>query len=189
MTRFLKVILLGLFLLLNSKVGLTAGAHVHGQAYLSIALDGQNLVVHLSSAAHDVVGFEQLSGHQDEQAQIAAVTDSLKSADDWLIFAGGDCVSQSVEVVSPFVTAHTDHSDHSHDSDHSHHSDHSESGGHADFEVTAEYLCQSPADLSGLSIRLTELFSEIQQIEVQWLVHDQQGLLNLSFGDNEVRFR
>jgi len=173
--RFYKFCIVTLILYTLMGVKLMAGnAHVHGHATMNVVLDSQNLVIYMSLTAHDVIGFEHLANNQQEKNVIDSAVAYLEATEDWLVLEKGDCHKQNVEVSNPFQSKKTDTDE--------------MSINHPNFEVNINYLCQAEDEISEFSVLLNKRFKEIQNIEVQWLAHERQGLINLSDENHQVRF-
>lgn len=132
------------------------GAHVHGEARLSVALDASGLAyAELSSPAWNLYGFEgapQTAEQRDHAAQINA---RLSRSDLIAWPARADCALMQAKIeggveggevradAAPPETGHDDHDDRGHDhGDHSH-DHHDEAGaGHNDVIVSWSYQCE-----------------------------------------------
>lgn len=163
-----------LILLLSSFGSVADGAHVHGLAHMSIALDDHTMVVQLTVSAHDILGFERNPVDQEEQALLKSAMSVLKSTDQWLLIQKGACAIKEKELINPFVSNHTESSE--------------QPSGHFDFELNAVYNCDNSSEIEGIDVNLSKHFDHIHHIEVQWLAFGQQGLINLSESDIQVRF-
>lgn len=169
-----------------------ADAHVHGQAELSMALDGEALQVELHSPLANLTGFEHSPETDEERAKLAAAKETLKDGDALFSFAGGNCAFKeaalsdlSFEKLGDVEEEHDAHHDeHEHDKAHDHDAhDHGEhdhdahhDAGEAHVEIRAVYAfsCAAPADIAGFETRLFSLFSGFEKIEAVFLSADRQ---------------
>lgn len=160
-----------------------SGAHVHGQAYMNIVSDGDKLVIHAQMTAHDVVGFERKADSETEQLAIQNALKSLNDVAQWLTIEGSECSKSKVEIHNPFAPEVEDHDHDASDAEHENHKH-----GHNDFELDIEYSCQNLDKLSGIQVNIMDIHDHIHDIEVQWFIKNQQGLMNLTADNSTVRF-
>jgi hypothetical protein len=165
-----------------------ADAHVHGQAELSMALDGEVLQVELHSPLANLTGFEHSPETDEERAKLATAKETLKDGDALFSFAGGNCVLKeaalsdlSFEKLGDMEEGHDAHHDeHDHDKDHDHdahdHEAHHDAGeAHAEIRAAYTFTCAAPADIAGFETRLFSLFSGFEKIEAVFLSADRQA--------------
>lgn len=145
-------------------------AHVHGKAYMNIVLDNQNLTVNATIAAYNIVGFESQPKTEFENKTIKMATEKLAVTNNWLLIRSGNCVEQKTQVLNPFVIKTSE-------------------SQHHDFEVSIEFVCEKPQEISEMVIKLAQIYSQIEEIEIQWLMHNKQGLISLHENEQEVRFK
>ncbi len=97
------------------------GAHVHGVAELTMAMEAGQLEIMLTSPAQSVVGFEYRAKTPEQVAAVDAAEAALRDADSLFRFSGTSCALSQAEVnVSGLLPAEQDahgHEEH-HDSDH-----------------------------------------------------------------------
>lgn len=117
------------------------GAHVHGQAELMIAADGEALEIELISPAMNLVGFEHKAKSKQEVEAVNAAQRILEKPDQLFTFIEARCVltSSAVDIEGLLHTnshAHGQHAhgQHAHSSHQKHHDDQSRHGkdGHHD---------------------------------------------------------
>ena len=116
-------------------------AHVHGEAELTIAFEGQRIEMQLVSPAANIFGFEHAPKNDEQNEQVHRAETILKSADTLFQFSGGDCQSTSQTLEIPFSHEEASHEEHDHDEEHGHndevaeaHDDDSADHGHDDHE-------------------------------------------------------
>lgn len=159
---------MGCALLLWGHSATAGGAHVHGKAHMTAVLDGKKLLLTATMAAHDLVGFEHQPTDQDELLLLESAVNKLKNVSTWLTLVGGDCSVSSAQVDQP---------------------SHAQDSHHADFELSAEFSCQSPAELAAMVVQLNQQFTQLKHTEIQWLVHNKQGLSVVEEQQEEVSFQ
>jgi len=161
------------------------GAHQHGHAELQLAIEGNQIDLIFTSPAYNLLGFEHRARTEDQEALVMETTN-------WL---GETPLVNTIEAGCTVMNAVVHHQaggdDHGHDHGHSHdHEDkHEDENGstHSDFEVTQTLSCSNPDASAALSTPLTERFSEIEHLSVEWVWSGGQGSTHLEHG--EIRFR
>jgi hypothetical protein len=136
-------------------------AHVHGQAFVDVAVEGGAIEIRLRATAHDLVGFERKPANADEEAQLlAARKTALDHARLWQFSIAAQCVAEGPVLEAPGAAA-----EHDHDHDHGH-DDHA---GHSDWAVRYRFRCASPASLRSIDTGLFAAFPSLQSATVQLL--------------------
>jgi len=142
------------------------GAHVHGIASLTFALEQQQAELMLESPLVNLTGFEHAPRTAAEQAQWDK-TRSLLQSGQWLqLPAAAQCRLVSHQLDQPWDTAGHSHADQSH-------------ADHADLQLSLSYRCAVPQALTQVAIDLFRHAADLQQIDVQW-VGMQQGAATLT---------
>lgn len=144
------------------------GAHVHGQAMLTMILEGNELQLALQSAAFNVVGFEHAPTTAAQRQEIAIALDTLAQGN-WFGFnPDAYCEIQGADVSTDLT----------------------EPGytGHGDFYANVSLLCQNPARLQQLTLELFSLTPALEKVTVQWVINGRQGAGELSVSSNVLRF-
>ena len=153
-------------------------AHEHGTGHLNVAVDQNTLMIDLSLPAMDVVGFEHPVNNEEERGQVAHATRLLQ--DGIQLFAptpAAKCVLVRSEVESVLLEneAHHEHDEKHDDEEHEHDGKHEKEHAHADFDVSHEFNCESPAQLNALTLSLFEHFSATHRLRVQMITPTNQG--------------
>lgn len=134
------------------------GAHVHGEAQLTLATDGDLLEIMLQSPAGNLLGFEQKPATEAQQSVWQQQQALLKSGR-WLqLPAIAQCVLQQQQLDDPWVNT----------------------GQHADISISLSYQCKAAELLNEVTFTLFTQVADLQQIEVQWVSGGQQGAATLS---------
>jgi hypothetical protein len=107
------------------------GAHDHGAALLTLAGEGQTLVVGLDSPAYNLVGFEQTPGTDAQRAEVAAALGKLAENDAVVrLPSAAACALESHQVeAGNWEGIDARHDEHGHDD---HGEDHHEDEHHDD---------------------------------------------------------
>lgn len=159
------------YLLMPALLGLTLSAtaseldghaaHQHGVAHLTIALEGQILVMELESPADNVTGFEHAPRKPGEKAAVAAAVASLRRSGLLLLNGEAQCTQVKARANNPFAAA----------------------GGsaHADFDASYTFSCRSPEKLVLLDARgLLKTFPRMKTLNVDYALPGTQGSLELT---------
>jgi hypothetical protein len=145
-------------------------AHVHGQAFVDVAVDAGVVEINLRATAQDLVGFERDAATPEEEAQVLAARKAvLDHARLWQFNAAARCVAEGPVLEVPGAGEAHDHDhDHSHDHDHDHegHDDHV---AHSDWTVRYRFRCAAPEALRAIDSGMFAVFPSLQSATVQVL--------------------
>jgi hypothetical protein len=127
------------------------GAHQHGVARLSVAVDAAQLTIVLDAPLEALLGFERKPRNDAERQAAAALLARLR--DGGALFtpdAEAGCQPGAVTIDAPVLApgARAD-------------------GEHADLQAQFEFRCARPQALRSLDQRLFDAFGRLQRIEVQ----------------------
>ena len=124
------------------------GPHVHGQATLQVSVDGPTLAVGLSIPGHDAVGFEHPPANAEQTSTLAKATETLRGGT-WLVpVAAAGCKALPAKVVADGFDASA------------------KPGAHGDFDVTSQFTCANPGQLTSLDVGLFKAFPALQRVVV-----------------------
>jgi len=159
-------------------------AHVHGLAELTVALEGNQLELHLASPAANIVGFEHRAVTAEQSHAVQQAEALLNSAQQLFSFSGTRCDAQEIKVDMSALEKEDAHH-HNHDGHHGdkHQTRHS--------EVSAEYrfACAQGAELTSITVTLLELFPGIETLSTMWVIEAGQGAIVLRRGSQDIYFR
>ncbi|MCE3005035.1 MAG: DUF2796 domain-containing protein [Xanthomonadaceae bacterium] len=153
------------------------GAHVHGVAWLDVALDGARLEIAFKGTGADLAGLE---GRPADAADVAKVDKARRTlADAAALFAfepAGACVPDGAPVVEPPASALEapaaaghDH-DHKHDHDHDH--DHKHDHAHGDWSASYAFACATPP--VAVNLPLFDRYPDLTEVRAQILTGSGQ---------------
>lgn len=146
------------------------GAHVHGQALLTLVLEGNEMLLAFQSAAQSIVGFEHKPATTEQQQEVAAAI-AVFNQGDWFSFnTDANCELAMAEASTDLTEPQAN-------------------TGHADFYANYQMLCQRPALLSELQLHIFNLVPALQRMDVQWIINGQQGAAEAALGNSTVRLR
>ena len=160
------------------------GAHVHGIAEVTIALEGAALEIGFDSPAVNIVGFEHKAQTKEQKKAVKQAKGLLESPALLMDFVGGKCQLKEAEVDVSSVMAEEksghehDHDEHHHDDKHHHEkNDHAEKASHG--EVHAMYSFQCQDQLTSLNLKFFEHFPQIESLTASWVTDSKQGSIQL----------
>ena len=148
----------------------THGAHEHGAAELTVALDGQALVIELISPLDNLVGFEHAPANDTQRAALAEAGRLLSDAE--AMFAlpvAAACRFEHADIESPWPMAAmapaAGQAGHAHPT----------RGDHEEAVVTYRYTCAQPAALQRIDVRAFARFPRLREIRVEHATARGQG--------------
>lgn len=183
------------------------GAHVHGEASLSVALDASGLVyAELDGAAWNFYGFERAPASDAERDTIRAVRLAV-SQEAMIVFPErAGCTLSEVSVDATLTTLGGDHAhdhdhgaDHAHDDDHDHGHDHGETQApdasgdsyeddHGNVTVAWTYQCARAAAADQFdAAALFEALPRLERIEAEAFDGRRAAVRTLTPGDAAMR--
>jgi len=147
-----------------------AESHVHGDAILALALDGNSLVAELESPLHNFVGFERLPKTDAEKEQLKMARTYLSRPAQLMNFnPSAKCKPDKAFHDVKIITDETD-GDHGED----HHDDHDNNDNHdaeehQDVILEYSFSCDAPEELSSVTVELFDYFPNLTELEVIFL--------------------
>jgi hypothetical protein len=155
------------------------GAHIHGSAELNIVLFNDQLSLELHSPAVNLLGFENNRHNPEQQAIVKSTRDHLTNAKALFLFKGGECqLIQSLPHFSAMLKSNGN----------AHPTLEKDDDRHHDIEARFLYICTKPISLKSITITLLEIFPGITSLQVQWIIHNQQGATTLNHQRNTLNF-
>lgn len=178
------------------------GAHVHGQATGTLAVDAHRLTLSLVMPGMNLVGFEHAPVDDAQREHLHAVGQALQSGG-WLEFdPDGECRIDRIELAMPGF----DDERHSHDADHAHHHDHGdrdrhrhdvdghahrhgrgEHHEHAEFRIEVEIDCVRVQRLSWIELDLFENYPANEEIRMDVLTETRAQQARLRANDSRIQ--
>ncbi|MEX2453291.1 MAG: DUF2796 domain-containing protein [Rhodospirillaceae bacterium] len=152
------------------------GAHVHGLGHLNIAIEGDRVEIELEAPGADIVGFEHAPKEPAERAAVAKAIEKLKDGAGLFVFpdpAGCRLAMSEARSTAGYRDAkeHGGTAGHGHGHGHSHaHGDgkkeeHAEA--HSEFRAHYRFACERGDALTGMEVRLFEVFPAAREFAVQ----------------------
>lgn len=176
--------------------------HVHGSAELHIVLDTGQLIIELHSPAMNLLGFEHNASSPEQQAVVESTRNNLTKANEFFLFDGGECslnqqsanfsailkTSENLYIDDDQHNTEPNSQEHHHEDHESNHDSHS-NNTHNNIEAIYQYNCEKPDKLISMTTHIQDVFPSIRALQVQWIVHNQQGAAKLSPKHNKIHFR
>ncbi|MGI9295141.1 MAG: ZrgA family zinc uptake protein, partial [Pseudomonadales bacterium] len=136
------------------------GAHTHGVAELTLALEGQEVEIVFTAPAISVVGFEYKASSPEQREAVAQARSKLLTTTSLFSFGGTDCALQHANIdVSAVLTEEKAH----HGEDLLHEESHTNISAHY------EYQCSDSAALETIIIGTNGLPFGLEAINAMWV--------------------
>ena len=165
------------------------GAHLHGVAELTVAVEASAIEMMFTAPAASVVGFESKAASSE---QLKAVEDArlvLRDPFRLVTFVGKECdlvqaVVDLTAISSSQKDEHDDHDEGHDDHDEGHddhdegHDDHDSTDGeesHSDIIAKYEFKCSSDDQLKKLKFGPDQLLFGLDKVNVMWVSESGQG--------------
>lgn len=162
--------------------------HVHGEAQLDVALEGQLLELQLHSPAMNFVGFERAPANAREQARLNAVRDFLARPDQALgLPAEARCQLERQAVTSDLFGVVAGDADHLalHEED----PEAEPIDDHHDIHAFYQFTCSRPQALQTVSLQgLFRQYPDLRALDVQLIGPGGQKGLTLNARNPILRF-
>lgn len=146
------------------------GAHVHGLATLSIAVEGDAVGMALAAPGADIVGFEHAPDSKADRAAVKAAQARLSAPLDlFTLPAAAGCTLAAAEVKLLKLEADGVEEidlDHGHGHGHSHGHDH-DKDGHTEFRADWRLTCTDPAAIDVIGFAFFAAFPNAMEVEVE----------------------
>lgn len=148
-------------------------SHVHGNALLALALDGNRLSIEFESPLYNILGFEHAPSSDAEKQLVEKSESVLRSPSNLFSFnSEASCtLSSNNENFSLIENNHSEHEDSEHKhNEHAHDEDkHEEHAEHRELLIEYQYQCADPEQLKTFSTNLFENFPNLSELETVFL--------------------
>jgi hypothetical protein len=162
------------------------GTHEHGAGQLNIAVEKNQLMLELSLPAMNVVGFEHPASNQTERDQLRRAANLLrKGVQLFSPSPAAKCVQVDVQLESALIVDSKDQHVEEHGDEHG--DEHA--NAHADFDVSYEFNCSQPSQLTALTLSLFEQFAGTQHLRAQVITGMGQSAAELTADNNIVNLK
>ena len=139
--------------------GLAADAHVHGQARLTVTLEGSALTLALESPLDNLLGFEHMPHSAEDKAAVERMAKLLnRPAELFVPTPDAGCKAGPAKLESPVLEAKPKVATKpGHDHEHE----------HADLDGEFVFTCAKPGLLRGLEVKLFDAFPNLKRLDVE----------------------
>jgi hypothetical protein len=142
------------------------GAHVHGEAQLSVVLDDPNtLVIEFRSPAHDILGFEHLPSDDQEKALAEKTLRDLESDSSAFFQTDSDLICNTDS-----AKAETQNN----------------AGEHMDIKAIYRIKCKHPIEEKDIQVFFLQKFPEIEKLHVTLITSKRQDSLILEKNKSKI---
>lgn len=138
---------------------LAADAHAHGQARLTVALEGNALSLALESPLDNLLGFEHMPRTAKDKAAVDRMAKLLNQPGELFVpTPAAGCKAGAVKLESPVLEAKPKAAaKHGHEHERE----------HADLDGEFTFTCAQPALLRGLEVKLFDAFPGLKRLDVE----------------------
>jgi len=166
----------------------SAESHTHGDASVSMVLEGSVITVELDTPLYNLLGFEHEADTATQKAIVLKAESVLSKGASLFMFNSDAGCSILHDTISVELGHHEDkdaHSDHEddHEGDHEddeHEDDEAHDETHKDVVLQYEYQCQTPKALKNVTVNLFEHFENLTELDLVYLGPNTQKQAELS---------
>lgn len=157
------------------------GSHVHGEAVLNIAIDGEKVAVELDSPLFNFTGFEHEAETKDDKQALQQAIVGLQNADKLLLLPmAANCILRDSDVGLGSEAGNDEHHEEHHDGHEKHvehdHDEHEQGESHQDIHAAYVFSCAKPEAINKIGLGFFKQFPELQAIKVN-LISDKGALV------------
>lgn len=128
------------------------GAHVHGEADLIIAVDGNQLQLELTSPLDSLLGFEHASRTEKQRKAAQALRERFARPETLFApSAAARCTAAPAQLKAPVLDAAAGN----------------KADGHAELEASIVFRCEAPDALKEVDVRLFDAFAPLHRVKAQ----------------------
>ncbi|UHD17482.1 DUF2796 domain-containing protein [Thiocapsa bogorovii] len=137
------------------------GAHVHGIAHMTLAAEGDKVLIELTSPAASLIGFERAPQTDEERATLALAKENLEAGDAMIrLNLEAACRLETAEIDAAFAEPGQSRA-----------AEHA----HADFVVRYSFVCDRPEALGSAALGLFSGFPALERVLFQYVTAEGQG--------------
>jgi hypothetical protein len=153
------------------------GAHVHGAAEMTLAIEEQLVEIGLETPLDNVLSFEHSPQSESEKQEVKNMAAALRKAELLFVFpVEARCEVKEVELSSEAISAELLSGKDGGAG--------AESEGHADLDAEFSFLCRNPEAIKRIEVNLFKYFPKLQEVEVQMVTPAGQKAAELNPEDN-----
>lgn len=165
------------------------GAHQHGLAVITLALEGDQIDVELESPAANIVGFEHVTSTPEQRGLVDKARATLELSNKLFSFIGARCELNALKIdLSPVLDKEDLESEEQEHHGHSSHGD-LEHKTHSEISANYQFHCERGFKLTAISLGFLDHFPGIEKLKVVWVTESNQGFTELTAESNTVYLR
>ncbi len=150
------------------------GSHVHGEAGMTLVLDGHRLELDFQIPAMDLLGFEHQVRHDEDKQRVTNLLQQLRQPTALVALPeAARCLRGNANITSAMLLA----------------AEADSAGDHPDFSISYQFSCDQPDALRHLTITAFTHFPSLKKLDVSWIRDAQQGAAQLSPDKTELLLR
>ena len=167
------------------------GAHQHGLAVITLALEGDKIDVELESPAANIVGFEHVASTSEQRGVVDKARETLELSNKLFSFIGAHCELNTLKIDTSAVLDNEDLESEEHGHEDHGHSSNDDPGHKTHSEISANYQfhCERSFKLTAISLGFLDHFPGIEKLKVVWVTDSNQGSTELTAESNTVYLR
>lgn len=175
----------------NQNQGQARGAHIHGEAAITLASIDNIIEIQLTSPAANLLGFEHTAVTAQELEKLSSVRATLQAPSQLFSFSGTSCEPEAISIdlsgldqgdqpdskhdAHDESASHENHDEEHHDHHHEREQEQEQQSTTSHSEVFAKYQFKCKAPVAGVNFTLFDAFTGIEEISVAWLTGLAQG--------------
>ncbi len=149
-------------------------AHEHGVSKVQIAIEKENIEIHLTAPGADIVGFEYAATSGEDKDAVADAIQKLGQASN--LFAFNDEAHCRVSEISAHLVGEDQEMHDGHEDDEHGHDDHDDEkdgeASHSEFHAKFMFTCDHIDELKSIDVKFVNAFENAKEVEVE-LVSDK----------------
>lgn len=164
-------------------------AHEHGHASLTIVQEANEIQVVFESPAMNIVGFEHSPSTPKHRATIKGAQTSLSDVTKLIqINESAKCSIEHTHISSALLEddEHREGEEHEHEHEEKH--DHDTENSHSEFKAEYHFDCANIGAISEIKVAFFDVFSGIEEIDVQMITESEQRLLEIKPDNASIKF-
>ncbi|MCI4643909.1 MAG: DUF2796 domain-containing protein [Hyphomonadaceae bacterium] len=149
---------------LTTAHGQEHGAHVHGEANISVVIEEETVSVSVMSAMYNITGFERAPENEEEEAAFAAALAALGDGAQLFGFsAAAECVATDSSHSLP--TGEGDHDDHDEHEESEPEGDDHHHSPYRDLVADYVFTCAQPSELDSVEVLIFSHFANLEKVD------------------------
>jgi uncharacterized protein YfcZ (UPF0381/DUF406 family) len=154
-------------------------AHTHGVARLNLAIDGDSVEIGFATPLINLISFERAPKNDKEREEARRTAALLQDADNLFVFpSDAECSLKNLRLESEAIASELNPA-HGKDA-------HETKSDHNDLDAEFVFICQNPAALNQIEVRLFQAFPKMKRIEAELVTPRGQKAIKLAPKANRI---